>query len=78
MYFFLWTTYPRGEDALVGVRVFLSAPMLAILGILLLVMFKNIVHRCFGIIFSIGGIVWAIEIVKTVIEEGRNERLFGG
>jgi len=69
-YVFVWTSYPRGEDALVTVRVIFSAPFLIALGILLLAKFKNRVHRTFGLIFLAGGIVWAIEIAKTIIEEG--------
>lgn len=69
LYFFVWTSYPRGEDALVIVRVIFSAPILVALGVLLLAKFKNSIHRIFGVVFLIGGAVWAIEIIKAIFEE---------
>lgn len=61
---------PTAEDKFVGVRVFLSAPMLMLFGILLIAKFKrDIIHRIFGIVFLLSGIVWAIEIIRTIIEE---------
>jgi hypothetical protein len=71
LYVFLWYVSPNAEDQLVAVRVFLSAPMLIIFGILLIVKFKKHgVHRIFGVVFLLCGIAWAIEIIKTIIEEG--------
>jgi hypothetical protein len=70
LYIFLWNVNPTAEDKLVGVRVFFSAPMLIILGLLLITKFKgDVIHRIFGIVFLLSGIAWAIEIISTIIEE---------
>jgi hypothetical protein len=70
LYVFLWNMNPTAEDKLVGVRVFLSAPMLILFGIFLIAKFKqDIIHRIFGIVFLLSGIVWAIEIIRTIVEE---------
>ena len=70
LYVFLWNVNPTAEDKLVGVRVFFSAPMLMIFGILLVTKFKqDVIHRIFGIVFLLSGIAWAIEIIRTIIEE---------
>ena len=69
-YVFWWTANPTVEDELVVVRVLFSAPMLIILGTLLIVKFRRgIVHRIFGILFVLSGIAWAVEIIQTLIEE---------
>jgi hypothetical protein len=61
---------PSAKDALVAVRVFLSAPMLMIFGILLIAIFKkDIVHRILGIVLFLSGAAWAIKIIVTFIEE---------
>src|SRR6218665_893718 len=70
LYVFLWNVNPTAEDKLVGVRVFLSAPMLIFFGILLILKFKqDVIHRIFGIVFLLSGIAWAVAIIRTVIEE---------
>lgn len=70
IYVFLWNENPTAEDKLVVVRVFLSAPMLMLFGILLITKFKeDMIHRFFGIVFLLSGIAWAIEIIRTIIEE---------
>lgn len=70
LYVFLWSVNPNAADKLVGVRVFFSAPMLILFGILLILKFKrDVVHRILGIVFLLSGIAWAIEIIRTIIEE---------
>jgi len=66
---FVWTQNPSGEDILVTTRVFFSAPVLILIGVLLLRKFKNLIHRLFGTLFLIVGTIWAVEILKTFFEE---------
>ncbi|HYI78906.1 MAG TPA: hypothetical protein VEW65_14900 [Chryseolinea sp.] len=69
-YVFLWEEDLMAEDELVTVRVFLSGPMLIILGIFLMVRFKQLaIHRFFGILLLFCGIGWIFEIIKAAIEE---------
>lgn len=70
LYVFSWNVNPTAEDKLVGVRFFFSAPMLMIFGLFLVTKFRrDVIHRIFGIVFLLSGITWAIEIVRTIIEE---------
>jgi len=66
---FVWTTNPDAEDYFVFVRLFLSAPILIALGVLLSLLFKGIVHRLFGVIFLLIGILWIIVLTTTLIGE---------
>ncbi len=68
--FFEWNMYPEAEDQFVEVRVFYSAPALAVLGTLLILIYKkNVVHRILGVMFLLASIAWAFAIVKAVMEE---------
>lgn len=69
LFVFSWKSNSTASDELVMVRVFFSAPFLILLGLLLIVKFKERVHRSFGIMFTIAGIAWAIEIIKAFLEE---------
>ncbi|HEY0654130.1 MAG TPA: hypothetical protein VGD65_13420 [Chryseosolibacter sp.] len=70
LYVFLWNVNSTAEDKLVGIRVFLSAPMLILFGIFLIAKFKqDVIHRFFGIVFLLSGLAWAIVIIRTIIEE---------
>jgi hypothetical protein len=75
LYVFLWDVNPTAKDILIAVRVFFSAPILIISGILLIVMFKeDLIHRIFGVVFLLSGIAWAIEIAGTIVEEAACRR----
>lgn len=54
----------------VNVQVFLSAPLLIILGIVLYVKYDyKIMNKIFGVSFFLLGIYWLITILKTVAAE---------
>lgn len=69
LFFFVWNLDPLAEDVLVTTRVFLSAPALILIGALLLLKYKNLIHRLFGLLFLGSGIIWAFEIIRTFSEE---------
>lgn len=69
-YVFIWNTNPGAEDTLAGVRVFFSAPMLMLFGIIIILKYwKIMIHRILGILFLLSGIAWAIEIIRTIMKE---------
>ena len=68
-YVVFWAEDFSAKDRLVMVRVFLTAPGLLVIGILLLILTHEVIHRLFGIVFILLGVAWAIEIIQTFIEE---------
>lgn len=56
-------------DALVLTRVFLSAPFLIIIGIILIAVYKRWWHRVAGIVFTFSGFAWLITLIRTIILE---------
>jgi hypothetical protein len=55
-------------DRFAGARVTLSGPMLVLIGIALIFLFKNWVHRGFGITFLCGGVAWMVIVVNEFME----------
>lgn len=66
---FVWNTGLYADDIFVTTRVFFCAPMLIFLGILLIMKFKNFVHRFFGGVFLASGTVWATALIRAVMGE---------
>lgn len=60
---------PDAPDKFVVPRVFFSGPILLIVGLVLLVKFKRLVHRLFGLLFLAGGVIWMVLLAKEIIEE---------
>lgn len=60
---------PNAPDNFIMTRVFLSAPFLIIIGSVLFFKFKKWGHKVAGVIFASTGLIWAILIIKTIIEE---------
>ena len=60
---------PLASDEFVLIRVFLSGPVLILLGFFLSTNFKGIIHRFFGILFLLGGCAWIIVLIETAITE---------
>lgn len=57
-------------DKFIIARIFFSGPVLLIMGLILFFKYKkNIINRILGILFSIIGLFWIIEIVLTIIKE---------
>lgn len=68
--YFTFDLNPDAKDEFAVVRVFLSGPMLVLIGGLLVMMeFKNVYHRVFGMMFMIAGLTWITVIIKTAIDE---------
>lgn len=59
----------EAEDRFIATRIFLSGPVLILLGAFLLIKFKNTAHQVFGILFALGGIVWVILVVRAFFLE---------
>lgn len=59
---------PSASDEFAFVRVFLSGPMLILLGLLLIVKFSG-VHRFIGSLFTLAGFLWLVYLAKTIFEE---------
>lgn len=68
--YFTFDLNPDAKDELALLRVFLSGPVLVLVGgLLVIIEFKNVYHRVFGLMFMIGGLAWITVIIKTAIEE---------
>jgi hypothetical protein len=57
-------TYEKADPFFIWFRIFFSGPLLLFLGIALIALFKDRVHKIFGFISIIIGVYWLILLIK--------------
>jgi predicted transglutaminase-like protease len=56
-------------DRFIFSRIFLSGPTLILIGIFLLVKFKDMVNQIFGMLFALIGTIWLTVVIRTTFLE---------
>ena len=65
------SSYAKANSFFIWFRIFLSSPLLIILGIVLITIYENRINKFFGCCSVIIGVYWLIVLSKDIISEIR-------